>query len=52
MKEQELILQTSKISRLDRDKFKMVAKYKGASMTAQLRMWIRESYDKLPKEAK
>lgn len=36
----------------DREKFKRVAKYTGVNMTGQLRIWIRENYNKLPKEAK
>ena len=37
---------------VDRDRFKKIAEYKGVSMNAQLRIWIRENYEKLPKDAK
>ena len=47
-----LILTTQRITPEDRDKFVAVAEHKGVSMTGQLRMWIRESYNALPKEAK
>ena len=47
-----LVLATQRITVEDRDKFMAIAAHKGVSMTGQMRMWIRESYDKLPKEAK
>ena len=48
----EYILTSHRQLVADRDKFQKIAEYTGVSMNAQLRIWIRENFDKLPKDAK
>ena len=52
MNKADNVLISSQITVDDREKFKQVAKHTGVSMNAQLRLWIRDHYNKLPKEAK